>query len=270
MDFEFKDKYDINDFLKITAILRGEGGCPWDREQTYESLKRYVLEEAYEVIDACDTGGMKLADELGDLLLQITMLSQIGSEDGTFCFDDVCDLVSKKMIQRHPHVFGNVKADTSEKVLDNWEKIKRNERDIKTVSGAMQDVTKGLPALLRAYKIQGKAAKVGFDWSEIKGQLDKVREETAEVEKAVEEGNPEEIEKEIGDLLFAVVNVARFEKVNPELAAEKANKKFMRRFEYIEKKATESGRKLEEMTFEEMDRLWDMAKEEERAENENR
>ena len=260
MDFEFKDRHNIDDFLKITAILRGEGGCPWDREQTYESLKKYVLEEAYEVIDACDTGGMKLADELGDLLLQITLLSQIGTEDGTFCFDDVCDLVSKKMIKRHPHVFGNVKADTSEQVLDNWEKIKRGERDIKTVSGAMRDITKGMPALLRAYKIQSKAAKVGFDWDNVSGCLDKVREETLEVEKAIENGSEEEIKKEIGDLLFAVVNVARFQKVNPELATEEANKKFMRRFEYVEKEAAKSGKNLEDMTLKEMDKLWDKAK----------
>lgn len=260
MDFKFKDRYNIDDFLKITAILRGEGGCPWDREQTYESLKRYVLEEAYEVIDACDTGGMKLADELGDLLLQITMLSQIGTEDGAFCFDDVCDLVSKKMIKRHPHVFGDVKADTSDQVLDNWEKIKRGERDIKTVSEAMRDVTKGMPALIRSYKIQSKAAKVGFDWDDVKGCLDKVREETLEVEKAIESGNEAEIKKEIGDLLFAVVNVARFEKVNPELAAEEANKKFMRRFEYVEKEAAKNGKNLNDMTLKEMDELWDKAK----------
>lgn len=258
--FSFKEKYDIHDFLKITSILRGEGGCPWDREQTYETLKRYVLEEAYEVADACDEGGMKLADELGDLLLQITMLSEIGTEDGAFSFDDVCDLVSKKMITRHPHVFGDIQADTSEKVLDNWEKIKRKERDITTVADSMRDVTKGLPALMRAYKIQGKAAKVGFDWDNVYPCLEKVHEEAEEVKQAIEHGDSEEIKKEIGDLLFAVVNVARFQDVNPEVAAESTNKKFINRFAYVEQKAKESGKKLEDMTLGEMDKLWEEAK----------
>ncbi len=259
-DFSFKEKYDIQDFLKITKILRAPGGCPWDREQTYDSLRKYVLEEAYEVADACIDGGMKLADELGDLLLQITLLSELGSEDGTFSFENVCDLVSKKMILRHPHVFGDVKAETSEKVLDNWEKIKRRERDIETVSDSMKDVTKGLPALLRAYKIQDKAAKVGFDWEEVSSCLEKVHEEADEVAEAIKSGNDEEIKKEIGDLLFAVVNVARFQKVNPEIAAEETNKKFIKRFEYVEQKAKESGKELSEMTLGEMDKLWDEAK----------
>ncbi len=261
MDFKFKDKYDINDLLEITAILRGPEGCPWDREQTTQSLKKYVLEEAYEVIDACDIGGEKLADELGDLLLQVTMLSQVGSEEGRFSFDDVCDMISKKMIHRHPHVFGDVQAETSEKVLDNWEKIKRGEREISTVTGSMKDITKGLPALLRSYKIQQKAAKVGFDWDEVSSCLEKVHEEADEVKKAIAEGNSEEISKEIGDLLFAVVNVARFQSVNPELAAAKSNEKFIRRFEYVEKAANEMGKKLEDMTLKEMDNLWDRAKE---------
>ncbi len=260
MDFEYKDKYNIEDFLKITKILRGPGGCPWDREQTYKTLRKYVLEEAYEVADACDEGGLKLADELGDLLLQITMLSEIGSEDNAFDFNDVCDLVSKKMITRHPHVFGDVEAKTSEKVLDNWEKIKSKERDIKTVTESMRDVTKGLPALMRAYKIQSKAAKVGFDWDDVKFCIEKVREETEEVKEAILAGNKEEIQKEIGDLLFAVVNVARFMDVNPEIAAEESNKKFMKRFEYVETQAGKQGKKLEEMSLQQMDELWDEAK----------
>lgn len=260
MDFTFKDKYDINDFLEITHLLRAPGGCPWDREQTYETMRKYVLEEAYEVADACPEGGMKLADELGDLLLQITMLSEMGKEDCTFSFDDVCDLVSKKMILRHPHVFGDVQAETSEKVLDNWEKIKRSERDIATVSGSMKDVTKGLPALIRAYKIQSKAAKVGFDWDDVSSCLEKVHEEADEVLQAIKSGNAKEIEKEIGDLLFAVVNVARFQDVNPEIAAEASNKKFINRFEYVETKAKEMGRELKDMTLGEMDLLWEEAK----------
>ncbi len=261
MDFTFKDKYDIFDFLEITHILRAPEGCPWDREQTYETMRKYVLEEAYEVADACPEGGIKLADELGDLLLQITMLSEMGKEDGSFCFDDVCDLVSKKMILRHPHVFGNIQAETSEKVLDNWEKIKRSERDITTVSDSMKDITKGLPALLRAYKIQGKASKVGFDWDDVTSCVEKVHEEANEVLDAIKKGNAVEIEKEIGDLLFAVVNVARFQNVNPEIAAEASNKKFINRFEYVETKAREMGKDLKDMTLGEMDKLWDEAKE---------
>jgi len=260
MNFTFKDKYDINDFLEITHLLRAPGGCPWDREQTYETMRKYVLEEAYEVADACPEGGMKLADELGDLLLQITLLSEMGKEDGRFCFDDVCDLVSKKMIARHPHVFGDVQAETSEKVLENWEKIKRSERDISTVSDSMRDVTKGLPALVRAYKIQSKASKVGFDWDDVSPCIEKIHEEAEEVREAIKTGNSKEIEKEIGDLLFAVVNVARFQEVNPEIAAEESNKKFINRFEYVETKAREAGRDLKDMTLGEMDKLWDEAK----------
>ncbi len=260
MDFTFKDKYDINDFLKITSILRGPGGCPWDREQTYESLKKYVLEEAYEVADATSQGGMKLADELGDLLLQITLLSELGKEDNTFTFDDVCDLVSKKMIVRHPHVFGNVQADTSDKVLDNWEKIKQGERGLKSVTDSMRDVTKGLPALMRAYKIQSKAAKVGFDWDSTEECFEKIYEETDELKNAIKNGDAKEIEKELGDLLFAVVNVARKVQVNPEVAAEESNKKFIRRFEYVENEAKNQNKNLNEMTLFEMDELWDEAK----------
>lgn len=260
MNFTFKDKYDINDFLEITSILRGPGGCPWDREQTYESLKKYVLEEAYEVADAATEGGMKLADELGDLLLQITLLSELGKEDGTFNFDDVCDLVSKKMILRHPHVFGDVSADTTDKVLDNWEKIKQGERGLKSVTDSMRDVTKGLPALLRAYKIQGKAAKVGFDWDTTEACFEKIYEETHELKNAIGGGNEKEIEKELGDLLFAVVNVARKLNVNPEIAAEESNKKFIRRFEYVENETKKQNQNLENMTLSEMDILWDEAK----------
>lgn len=260
MNFNFKDKYDINDFLEITHLLRAPGGCPLDREQTYETMRKYVLEEAYEVADACLTGGMKLADELGDLLLQIILLSEMGKEDNAFTFDDVCDLVSKKMILRHPHVFGDVCADSTEKVLDNWEKIKRGERDINSVTDSMKDITQGLPALLRAYKIQSKASKVGFDWDNVMPCIDKVHEEANEVAEAIKSGNAEEIQKEIGDLLFAVVNVARFSDVNPEIAAEETNKKFIRRFEYIETAAKEKDRDLADMSLEEMDKLWDEAK----------
>ena len=259
-----KKTYVIQDLLEITRILRGENGCPWDRQQTIESLKKYVLEESYEVIDACDAGGMKLADELGDLLLQITMMSQIGTEENSFCFDDVCNLICQKMILRHPHVFGDETADTSEKVLDNWEKIKQKERSFTTVTESMQDITAALPSLLRAYKIQKKAAKVGFDWEDAGGAMAKVKEELAETEEAARMKNPEAITEEIGDLLFAVVNAARFYGVNPELALKAANDKFIHRFAFVEQSAAQQGRDLEKMPLEEMDELWEQAKEQEK------
>ncbi len=254
-------KYTFSEFADIVARLRAPGGCPWDRELTIEDMKNYVMEEAYEVIDAIDGPREKLADELGDLLLQVMMLSQICSEEKSFDVNDVITMISEKMIRRHPHVFSNTVADTSEQVLKNWDKIKSGEKNMTTVTERLKDVTKTLPALLKAEKVQTRAAKVGFDWDEIEDTLKKLEEEVAELRQAVENKDEENIFEEMGDTLFAAVNVSRFARVNPEFALEGSINKFVNRFEYVEVNAKKQGKKLEDMTLPEMDKLWDEAKE---------
>lgn len=253
-------KYTFEEFIEIIADLRGENGCPWDKEQTYSTMKSNVLEESYEVIDACDSGGMKLADELGDLLLQVVMLSQIAKEAGEFDISDVIDCISKKMIHRHPHVFGNVKADTSEQVLKNWDKIKREDKKDSSVTKSLMDITKTLPSILKAHKVQSRAAKVGFDWDNIDDVIEKVYEEMGELKEAYDKGDSANTHEELGDLMFSIINLSRFLKVNPELALNDSTEKFVRRFEKIEKAASEQGKSVETMTFEEMDALWEQVK----------
>ena len=253
-------EYKFEDLLKIVKTLRGENGCPWDREQTIESLKSYVLEESYEVMDACTEGGMKLADELGDLLLQIVMIAEIASEEGSFNINDVIKLISEKMIHRHPHVFADECAKTSAQVLDNWEKIKRNDRRITTHADAMRDIAAAMPAQLRAYKVQGKAAKTGFDWDNASGAAEKLTEEIGEVLDAEKGGNAGEIHEEVGDMLFSAVNVARKLNINPELALADATDKFINRFDKMETLAKDRKINLENSGLEAMDKLWDEVK----------
>lgn len=253
-------KYTFEEFIDIIAKLRGENGCPWDREQTFDSLKSTVLEESYEVIDAINDGGLKLADELGDLLLQIVMLSQIASESKAFNVSDVIDMISKKMIHRHPHVFGNVKAETSEEVLKNWDKIKREDKKDSSVTHSLKDVTKTLPSVLKAHKVQSRVAKVGFDWDNIDDVFDKVFEELEELKTAYKNKDSKNIHEELGDLLFSVINLSRFLKVNPELSLNDSTKKFVNRFEKIENMAIKNGKSIEDMSFEEMDELWNQVK----------
>ena len=253
-------KYTFEEFKELIATLRGENGCPWDREQTYQTMKSNVLEESYEVIDACETGGMKLADELGDLLLQVVMLSQIASEAEEFTMDDVIDCISKKMIHRHPHVFGDVKADTSEEVLKNWDKIKREDKKDSSVTKSLMDITKTLPSVLKAHKVQSRAAKVGFDWDNTKDVIEKVKEEVSELESAYNASDERNIHEELGDVMFSVINLSRFLKVNPEIALNDSTEKFIRRFEKIEIEAKKQGKNIEEMSFEEMDAIWDQVK----------
>lgn len=252
--------YTLEDLTDIVARLRGEGGCPWDREQTMDSLRPFMVEEAYEAADAAAEGGEHLADELGDVLLQVAMMSQIGKEQGDFTIDDVLRLVCEKMIRRHPHVFGDVRADTSEEVLKNWDEIKKRERGQKHTAQLMKGVTKSLPALLHAVKVQKTAAKVGFDFDALAPALDKLREETDELEEAVRKGDAKETEKELGDVLFAAVNVSRFCKVNPEIALRGSSAKFIRRFGYIEEKLARLGRDWDDMSMAELDEIWDEAK----------
>ena len=253
-------KYTLEDLVAIIKRLRGEGGCPWDRVQTHESLREAMLEEAYEAVDAIerkDTENLK--EELGDVLMQVVFHAEIEEETGTFTIEDVIEGICKKMIYRHPHVFGDTKADTADEVLVNWEALKKAEKQITTQSEAMKQIPAALPALTRAKKVQKKAASVGFDFYETGKAMEKVREEVEELTEAIEQGLGTE-EEEFGDILFAMVNISRFLKINPEFALTKATKKFINRFEYVENSALSEGKTLSEMTLEEMDLLWDEAK----------
>ena len=255
------NKKDFQDLLDIIETLRNPGGCPWDREQTHESLKSALLEECYEVIDAIENEDEDaLIEELGDVLLQVVFHASIGKEDGYFDIMDVIGGISNKMINRHPHVFGNEKANTSEQVLVNWDEIKKEEKGIKTLTEEMQNIAKSLPATTRAYKVQKKAKKVGFDWDDVNCAMDKVKEELNEIKEVYNCEDKSIIEGEVGDLLFACINVARFLEVDGELALDKTIKKFIKRFSYIENEAIKNNKNLKDMTLEEMDKLWEEAK----------
>lgn len=254
-------KYSYEDLLEIMKRLRAPGGCPWDAEQTHESLRKYLIEETYEVLDALDSGKPeKVCEELGDVLLQVIFHASIAQEEGTYAMDDVIHTVAAKMVSRHRHVFGDAEAATASDVLDLWEAIKREEKGHSDHTSVLRDVPQNLPALMRSYKVQQKAAKAGFDWDSVDGAWAKVHEEIHELEHAAAEGDRAKMEDELGDLLFAVVNVSRFMDIQPELALSGTVSKFIRRFAHVEKKSAEAGRKLEEMTLAEMDALWDDAK----------
>ena len=245
------------------ARLRAADGCPWDQKQTFDSIKPYTLEETYEVLDAIDARDWPgLKEELGDLMLQPVFYAQMAREAGYFDIADSLRAINEKLIRRHPHVFGDAEADTAEDVKRNWDQIKAAEREEKgTTPRAMLDaVPRALPALVEAQQIASKAAAVGFDWENPEQVLDKLHEELAELEESRRAGHPEEIEDELGDLLFVIVNLARFLKVDPEQALRKTNAKFRRRFGYIETKLGEAGRRFEDADIEEMERLWQEAK----------
>ncbi len=249
------------ELLNIMEKLRGENGCPWDKEQTHESLKRYLIEESYEVIDAIDSGkGDKIADELGDLLLQVVFHSQLGKEAGLFNADDVLDSINNKMVRRHPHVFGEAGAEDSQEVLNLWELQKANERVGAKKKGLM-DVNYNLPALMLAQKVQEKASRVGFDWENINGPWGKLKEEIKELEAAK---TPEERHEELGDCLFALINISRFMDIDAEDALRHTVKKFISRFKHIEKELEKSNTPWAKASLEDLDKLWDEAKELER------
>ena len=245
---------------EVVHRLRAPGGCPWDREQTHESLIPHVLEEAYEVADAIWSGDRKhLCEELGDLLLQAVLHAEIASESGAFDLDQMAHELTEKLIRRHPHVFGESSASTSAAVLEQWDQIKRAEKG-HVQEGYLHGVGRGLPALMRAQKLQKKAARVGFDWSDLTGVLAKVREELAETEEALAAGRQAEVEEELGDLFFSVVNLARKAGVQAEAAMAAANEKFIRRFHAMERQLAEKGIRLEEAGLETMDQVWNAVK----------
>jgi len=246
--------------LKIMARLRGPGGCPWDREQTHQSIRHNLIEECYEAIDALDEGKMDaFKDELGDLLLQVVFHAQMASEAGTFDFDAVARTINEKLVRRHPHVFGKTKADDSAAVLQQWEAIKKSEKNADTIV-SLGDLPKHLPALLKADKVQRKVARVGFDWKRSKDVVAKVEEEVRELKGAMGSKDRKQFEEELGDLLFAVVNLARFENLQAEELLNRATAKFVKRFQEIEKAVHGSGRRLEDCTLRELDTLWESAR----------
>ncbi len=264
--------------VELMAALRAQNGCPWDRKQTHESLKPYLLEETYEVLETIDQGDQaKLREELGDVLLQVIFHSQIAAEVGTFTVEDVLDTLAEKLVRRHPHVFGNGDQTStltnSEQVLNQWEHIKRAEREAAGgTQSALDGVPKTLPALLRAYQTQARAARVGFDWphnvaglehifGKVAEEVDELKEALAQAESGPNQpGRQTDIEAELGDILFSLVNLARFVKVNPEEALRRSTNRFIDRFHLVETQAAEKGTSLTDMTLAEMDELWDEAK----------
>ncbi len=246
--------------VDLMARLRSPSGCPWDKAQTPQSLKPYLIEEVYEVLDAIDRNDdAEIVEELGDLLLQIVFHAQIAREENRFTIDDIAAAIADKLVRRHPHVFGDAKADTPDQVLQNWEAIKAGEKSGKRAS-LLDGVPRHLPALLRAYQLQRKAARVGFEWDRIADVVQKVREEADELMQAREAGAEDRVREEFGDLLFALVNLARFLQICPEDALMQTNRKFQTRFRYIETELGKRGKTPEEATLEEMDALWDAAK----------
>jgi len=264
-------------FEKLVAVqakLRAPDGCPWDREQTHESLRTYLIEEAYEVLEALESrNDAKFAEEMGDLLLQIVFHSQMAQERGGFTISDVIREIHDKMIRRHPHVFGETRAKDSAEVLRNWEQVKAEERLSKAEASGnasgnkgskeaslLDGVSRALPATLEGFQLTRKASRIGFDWETVGGIFEKMGEETRELQNALDAREQPKVEEELGDLLFAAVNLARFLKVDPEIALKKANAKFSRRFRSMEQLAREGGREFKNLRREEMEALWDLAK----------
>lgn len=260
-DFEFKENYNVDDLVRIMEILRGDEGCPWDKEQTHDSIRNNFLEEVYEACDAIDNDNKdELKEELGDVLLQIVFHTQIEKEQNGFDLEDVADGVCKKLILRHPHIFGDVKADTSEKVLDNWDKIKMNEKKQESYTDTLKSVPAAFPALMRAAKVQKRAAKANFDWDDVYEPLMKIGEELSELEEAIENGCMRSISEEFGDLLFSVVNVSRFLKLDSEETLNRATDKFIDRFSKVEKTCKKRGIDMKNSSLEQLDAIWDEVK----------
>ncbi|MCL2046823.1 MAG: nucleoside triphosphate pyrophosphohydrolase [Oscillospiraceae bacterium] len=282
VDFENKPNYDIHDLQKLMRFLRSPDGCPWDAEQTHESIRRNLLEEAYEAAEAIDTGNQNnLREELGDVLLQVVFHADISEQAGGFDFSQIVDALCKKLISRHPHVFGDEKANDSTESLAFWEDIKREEKQTETVHEEMRSIAISLPALWRAEKIQKKAAEVGFDWKDYKGALTALRSEIDELEDAMEDATASisdtaeenetdktndafsKVTMELGDIFFSAVNISRFFGIDPEEALTFSSEKFIERFRKVETAALDAGFRLEEMSLDEMEALYQKAKLEE-------
>lgn len=260
-EFVLKDKYNIDDLVAIIKVLRAPGGCPWDREQTHESIKKNFIEETYEVVEAINKQSTDmLREELGDVLLQIVLHSEMESENGNFSFDDVVNDIVQKLVVRHPHVFGEFVANNTAEALNSWDAVKLKTKGQKNQTESMLSVPRELPALMRAQKIQHKAAKIGFDWDNVGGAVDKLYEEIDELKTAMEQGKRFDIEDEFGDVLFSCVNIARFIDVDSEEALTASTDKFMSRFSLVEQMASEQGIDMKSSSIEELDRLWDKAK----------
>lgn len=253
-----RKKAKIEDLVKLMQRLRAKNGCPWDKKQTPQSLKTYIIEEAYELTEAIEDGDPeKICDELGDLLFQVIFQAQIFSEQKKFELSDVIERIYRKMLLRHPHIFGGKKCRTPEQVKRQWVEIKKASNPEKSILG---EVPKSLPALMRARRITDNASQVGFDWESTRDVMAKLDEEWNELKRAIHSGRKAEIEDELGDILFVLVNLSRFLKLNPEDALNKTTRKFENRFHYIEAQAKKQGKNLKEMTLAEMDRLWEQAK----------
>ncbi len=262
MNKESKTYQELNNLILLIKKLRAPDGCPWDRKQKQKDIGKYILEEAYEVIDSLEAGNRKaIAEELGDLLFQILFLAEMGEESGAFSLDSIMMGVREKMIRRHPHIFGNIKVDSVEEVKDNWQQIKKKERSEKSKENNLFDsIPRSLPALKRAQKITALAAVYGFDWQNMTDVLEKLAEELNEFNVAVTRHNQAEIEEELGDIFFTLVNLSRFVKVDSETALTRTTNKFLQRFAYITDQLAKRGKNLEQATLPEMDELWEKAK----------
>ncbi len=250
--------------VEVIATLRSENGCPWDREQTHASLKSTLIEETYETVEAIDSGDpKKLKEELGDLLLNIMLQAQIAAESQDFDIYDVIDTLTEKLIRRHPHVFGDVNVDNAEEVVKNWEAIKSQEAGYEDRKSVLDGIPNALPALLRGQKIQKRAARVGFDWDDIADVVAKVDEELAEVKESLHKNDADAVEMEIGDLLFAVVNLCRFANLQAEETLRKSNRKFITRFKRMEAELEKQGKTFTEQTLAELDEIWEDVKKDE-------
>lgn len=262
MDFQFKPHYDINDLLQIMRILRSENGCPWDREQTHQSIRKNFIEETYEVAEAIDKNDLALLkEELGDVLLQVVFHTQMETENGNFTFDDVADGICQKLILRHPHIFSDVTVRDADQVLSNWDKIKKEEKGQKSAAETLEAVPSVLPALMRAQKVQQRAARAGFDYENREQAMADLKSEVSELEEAFTSENPQDVEEELGDLIFSTLNIARFSKLDGEDCLTKSTQKFIRRFTETERLANEKQIDMTQADLEQLNRLWKQAKE---------
>lgn len=261
INFEIAENYRMDDLLGIMELLRAPGGCPWDRAQTHRSIRQNMLEEAYEAADAIDRMDMaNLKEELGDVLLQVVFHASMAGEAGQFTFDDVVDGICKKLVYRHPHVFGDVTVENSGQVLDNWDKLKKAEKHQQTAASTLEGVSKALPALVRAAKVQKRAGKVGFEYPALADALGDLRSEIAELEEALAKEDGDGVFEEMGDVLFSAANVSRLLKADPEEALTRSTEKFIRRFHRMEQAAISNDIELSECTIDELNDLWREAK----------